>query len=313
MCSSDLCRDDDANINPDSLDGNDGVPQDEGGGGNADDDADCDGIRDDGVTDEDGDGYSEADGDCDDTARDVYPGAVEVEDGVDNDCNDCIDDLDSDGDGYGYSTVDTCGDDCSPSMATSPDPDLPADADSDVYPGAIEVPYDGYDQDCDGFDLCDYDEDGWDDERCGACDPDVSCDCDDNNPTVHPGVIEDNSDGIDNDCDGDVDIPDRDGDGYTEEMGDCMDVGTDADDPALRETSATVHPGASEVCGDQLDNDCDGFYDNLPACSNPASYATVRGGGLCGVTPASGGSGALALAALLGLAAVARRREGGSR
>ena len=282
------------------------MPEAAGGGGNANDDADCDGVRDDGITDDDGDGYTEVDGDCNDTDTSVYPGAREIRDSVDNDCNDCIDDVDNDGDGYGYSTEYLCGEDCSPSLPTSADTGIPADNDANVHPGAVETPYDGYDQDCDGFDLCDYDGDGYDSD---ACECGSRCDCDDNNPSVNPAASEDISDGIDNDCNGDVDIPDRDGDGVTVEDGDCMDLGEPAD---LREISATVKPGAVEVCGDMLDNDCDGFYDNLPECKNPATYATARGGGFCGVTPAAGG-GMLALGALIGLVAVARRREGGVR
>ncbi|MDP2305227.1 MAG: MopE-related protein [Pseudomonadota bacterium] len=302
------CRDDDANIHPESLDGADGVPQSSGGGGNPDDDADCDGNRDDGVTDDDGDGYSEVDGDCNDADGDVFPGAVEDDDSLDNDCNGCIDDLDEDGDGYGYSESDSCGEDCSPSLSTSADPDLPPDRDADVHPGATEVPYDGYDQDCDGFDLCDYDEDGYNSALC-ICG--TRCDCDDNNSAIHPGAPEDEEDGIDNDCDGDIDIPDRDGDGFTVEDGDCMDIGSETGDVELVEVSATVNPDAVEKCNG-LDDDCDGFYDNISDCSNPAAYARVRGGGLCGVSPATGGAGTLALAALMGLAAIARRREGGA-
>ncbi|MDP2317690.1 MAG: MopE-related protein [Pseudomonadota bacterium] len=307
------CRDDDANIHPGSLDGNDGVPQSSGGGGNANDDADCDGDRDDGIEDNDLDGYTEVDGDCNDAVQDVFPGAMETGDGVDNDCNDCIDDEDEDGDGYGYSASDSCGDDCSPSLDSSVDPDLPADRDADVHPGATEIPYDGYDQDCDGLDLCDYDEDGY---KSDLCDCGARCDCDDNNSAINPGAIENVSDGIDNDCDDEIDIPDRDGDGVTAEDGDCMDIAEPAE---LKDVSATVFPehdgkpAAEEKCGDLLDNDCDGFYDNLPECTNPAAYATVRGGGLCGVSPATGGSGVLALGALMGLVAAARRREGGAR
>ncbi|HKB08076.1 MAG TPA: MopE-related protein [Candidatus Polarisedimenticolia bacterium] len=44
---------------------------------------------------------------------------------------------------------------------------------------------------------------------------------------------------------------DDDGDGYTECQGDCSDG------------SATVHPGASELC-DALDNDCNGSVDGFP-------------------------------------------------
>lgn len=315
------CDDSDENVNPGVVDGNDGVPQSSGGGGDANDDADCDGTRDDGVLDDDGDGYTEIDGDCDDTDGTIFPGAVEVEDGDDNDCNDCIDDVDSDGDGFGFSTVDTCGDDCSPSMDSSPNPDLPADSDADVNPDALETAYDGYDQDCDGLDECDYDEDGYKvdcslvtDRDCFCTCTEATCDCDDNNAEINPGKPENNSDGVDNDCDGDIDVPDRDNDGFTEEEGDCMDIGEDAtDDLDLVELSATVNPGADEICGDLLDNDCDGFYDNGPKCSNPAAFGTVRGGGFCGVTPAGGGTLALGLGALMGLLAVARRRDGGAR
>jgi hypothetical protein len=307
------CRDDDATIHPGALDGNDGVAESAGGGGDANDDADCDGLRDDGVTDDDGDSYSEADGACDDADGAVSPGAAERADGIDNDCDGCLDDLDSDGDGFGYSEAERCGDDCSPSLATSADPTLAVDADPNVYPGAPELPYDGYDQDCDGADLCDVDADSYEDARCGTCGD--ACDCDDEDGAVNPSASEVEDDRVDNDCDGAIDIPDRDGDGVTVEGGDCMDL----DDPALVETSARVYPAhddvpaATEVCGDLLDNDCDGFYDNLPECANPASYARVRGGGLCGVSPAAGGSGALALGALAALMAATRRRDGDAR
>ena len=75
-------------------------------------DNDCDGVADesdDGSdlpsrTDSDGDGYTPAEGDCDDTRGDVYPGAREANDGVDNDCDGRVDaggtgryDLDGDG------------------------------------------------------------------------------------------------------------------------------------------------------------------------------------------------------------------------
>lgn len=48
---------------------------------------------------------------------------------------------------------------------------------------------------------------------------------------------------------------DNDGDGYCTSEGDCND------------NNAAVHPGASEVCGDGLDNDCDGLTDSSdPSC-----------------------------------------------
>lgn len=43
-----------------------------------------------------------------------------------------------------------------------------------------------------------------------------------------------------------VPVSDKDGDGYTEAQGDCNDISPD------------VHPGAAEVCGDGIDQDCSG-------------------------------------------------------
>ncbi len=53
------------------------------------------------LVDGDGDGYL-AEDDCDDTAPDVYPGAAEACDGVDNDCNGVVDDTKADADLDGF-------------------------------------------------------------------------------------------------------------------------------------------------------------------------------------------------------------------
>jgi MYXO-CTERM domain-containing protein len=284
------CNDDDPAISPSAIDG-DAAPY-----GNANDDANCDGVRDDGITDDDGDGYTEVTGDCDDKDENVFPGAREVADGADNDCNDCVDDIDHDGDGYGLNP-NVCGDDCDDSV-------------NSIHPGAEETPYDGIDQDCDGFDECDVDGDGFKAEECAATNPECGAqcnDCDDINPDVNPSA-EEVVDGVDNDCDGIVDIPDLDDDGYSVDDGDCLDLAPE-DDP--HHLSAQVHPDADEICGDLLDNDCDGFFDDKPSCVDPAASATVRGGGICGVTGGNDGGAAAVLLATMGLVFAARRRAGG--
>jgi hypothetical protein len=93
---------------------------------------------------------------------------------------------------------------------------------------------------------------GWDDDGdgwfgCGG-------DCDDDDPLISPSAIE-LSNGIDDDCDGDIDeganptVSDDDGDGFSEDEGDC-----DDQDPG-------VHPEASEIV-DGVDQDCDGRVDD---------------------------------------------------
>ena len=89
---------------------------------------------------------------------------------------------------------------------------------------------------------------------------------------VTPNPTEVCSNGLDDNCNGQVDEDaDADADGYTVCGGDCCDeVGPNCLNPAL------VNPGAFEVGGNMVDDDCDGTKDNpLPSCdANLASNSS---------------------------------------
>lgn len=103
-------------------------------------------------------------------------------------------------------------------------------------------------------------------------------DCNDADASVHPGATEVCGDGVDNDCDGTVDncaattpdpVPVATNEGwYTDEDGDGSPRQDDCDD-----NNPDVHPNATEICDDKIDNDCDGTVDNCKGASLVPDWA----------------------------------------
>lgn len=173
---------------------------------------------------------------------------------------------DSDNDGYAGTSIDgsciSAG--CEPAgCQITPGSDC-NDSNALINPGADDSGCNGIDEDCDGVADDDYVSQT---VQCGEgeCASTGLLICDN-------GQIEDNctakappeeteatcDDGLDNDCDGSTDsvdadcyIPDADGDGYAEDI-DCDD------------NDAAVNPGATDVCGNGIDEDCSGADE---ACS----------------------------------------------
>ncbi len=121
------------------------------------------------------------------------------------------------------------------------------DKDPLIYPGAHDPVGDGIDQNCDGLGMGpDNDKDDY---------SEANGDCNDNDPAIHPTAIDIYDDGIDQDCDGQDRIwtgagsadEDTDFDGYSPNDGDCND------------NDVNVNPGVAEICGDGVDQNCDGI------------------------------------------------------
>lgn len=241
--------------------------------------------------------------DCDDSNRNVHPNAKEICDGIDQDCDSMVDEgfdeqtwfEDSDGDLYGNSgsTKDFCG----PSAVEEPYVRKSGDCDDEVawrHPGAEEL-CNGSDDDCDGEldeglvgEVVSYrDADG---DRYGdpgstvlTCAPaedgyvEGAGDCDDADDAVNPSASE-VCNGVDDDCDGDVDGPDAldatlwytdvDGDGYGDpaltELACDAPAGSAAVAGDCDDGDGAAWPGASERC-DGDDDDCDGEADESDA------------------------------------------------
>jgi hypothetical protein len=169
------------------------------------------------------------DGDCEPNDEAINPGATEICNGVDDNCDDLVD-LDD------------------PLV----DATIYGDADGD-----------GYGADADAILTCD-ETDGY---------VEVGGDCDDGDDTVNPGELE-YCDAIDNDCNGAIDdsvgyvdwYADTDGDGFgnaSETVSECAPLsGYVLDASDCDDASDTTYPGATELCVNDTDDNCDGTVDN---------------------------------------------------
>ena len=292
------CNDSNANIRPGATEVCNGT------------DDDCDGSTDEGIAtntyyrDSDGDGYgtsttqiscsqpsgyASSNGDCNDGNNSIFPGATEVCNGSDDDCDGSTDEgllnsywPDNDGDGYGAgNAIQQCS---APNGHVSNNTDC-NDTNSSIRPGATEVCND-IDDDCDGstdegLATTSYFEDGDGDGygnpsvtalSCGAVGGYVTddTDCDDNNDTIYPTRPE-ICDGIDQDCDSNIDegvestfYADSDSDNYGDPgstVSACTaPAGYIGDNTDCNDSNASVNPARTEVCNG-IDDDCNGTTD----------------------------------------------------
>lgn len=221
----------------------------------------------------DGDGVTQAEGDCLAFNADVYPGALETCELPDADCDPNTQPvgptvyIDADGDGFG----------------------LASDFKNDCLPHESYVGVPGDCNDGDGALNLD-DEDGDGVTTCAS-------DCNDQDERNFPGNVE-ICDGQDNNCNEQIDTdatdmndywPDADddgygdafskavlacvlGDGYSDNRTDCNDIVT------------AINPGAPELCGNGLDDNCNGAADTDAVYRTVHRDADLDGFGLAGDT-----------------------------
>jgi hypothetical protein len=262
-----------------------------------------------------GPGFATNNLDCNDNNAAVHPGAVEICNSIDDDCDGFVDDsipltryyVDADHDGFGSSSNPGTLRCSNPGAGFATNNLDCNDGNAAIRPTATEI-CNGIDDDCDGVIddglvvvnyYTDADGDGFGSvnspvfPRCsnpGAGYSTNNTDCNDGNSNIRPGATE-FCNGIDDDCDGVVDdgltfstyYVDNDGDGY----GSTTPAGTFCANPGpgfsavntdCNDNNAAVHPGATEIRTNGIDDDCDGRIDEAGGgCSKPAKPTWING------------------------------------
>ena len=297
------CDDGDASIHPDAEERCNGV--DDNCDGTADEDTAVDAAT--WFLDADEDGYGAADApvlaceapagatadalDCDDLRAEVSPAAIETCNFIDDDCDGETDENDAsdaptwytdlDGDGYGDGSESQLA--CVAPAGTVADSTDCDDADAAFHPDADESDCtDPMDYNCDGSTaFADADADGF-----PAC-----LDCDDSNPERNPDA-EERCNGIDDDCDSELDeadavdpstwYADADSDGFGDadvEILACdLPEGATANSLDCDDSTSAVSPDALELCNG-VDDNCDGEIDESSALDALTWYSDEDGDG----------------------------------
>ncbi|MBX7224385.1 MAG: fibronectin type III domain-containing protein, partial [Chitinophagales bacterium] len=244
-------------------------------------------------------GYVTDNTDCNDNNANINPGQSEVPcNGVDDNCNGTIDEgsnsvtyyADQDGDGYGNPNESQTTCDGAPNgyVTTSTDCN---DNNANVNPGQAEVPCNGIDDNCNGqFDendqpqtyYLDSDGDGFGNPNM----PETTCDgppvgyvvndldCNDANAAINPNASEIGCNGLDDNCNGEIDennqnivyYLDFDGDGFGNPLNSIASCsgppsGYIDNDDDCNDNDFNVYPGAFENNCNGIDDNCNGQID----------------------------------------------------
>ncbi|HUS28147.1 MAG TPA: putative metal-binding motif-containing protein [Kofleriaceae bacterium] len=251
-------------------------------------------------------GYVTSADDCDDTNGAIHPGAAEACNGVDDNCAAGIDEgvkmtFYQDGDGDGYGTSAATNQQCAAGGGYVANATDCNDGNGAIHPGVAEV-CNGVDDNCAGgadegvtstFYL-DNDGDGYGNagasqQRCAAGGGYIAnaTDCNDGNGNIHPNAAE-VCNFVDDNCVNGIDegvqtlwYADGDGDGYgagtaTAACSSPPVAGYVSNNTDCNNGNGNVHPNATELCFNGVDDNCVNGQDDGARCSMDCDWIGTR-------------------------------------